>query len=675
LHISLQTRVTALVVLVVMAIVVSKSALDLYTNSTERETAAVYHLQMVTTMQSKALAGALWDYNVEHVTTILDGLAQEKSFVHGTVTDTKGKVVARDTLKPGAGKPGVGKPGAGKPGVGKPGAGKPGADKPGGGGTDAGAASHNVWSLEAPSIYEEGPRRETVGTLRATYSRQALDDAWWHQVVQSIETTLTVAVMTLIAVVLSLRFLTRPLRALTVTMGRLAAGETSVTVGATDRDDEIGEMARAVDVFRQNMIKADHLAAEQAAARSARARRQDAMERDTEAFGVSVAAVMTKLSGSSQGMRDAAEAMTQASTTVHQAAMKTSDDAGKSSRDLASAASAVEQLTSSFTEIAREVATATDMSRQAVRRAEASQATIQSLAESTTRIGDVVKLISSIASQTNLLALNATIEAARAGDSGKGFAVVAGEVKALAAQTAHATAEIASQIDAARGVTQETIAAMTDISGMIGRMDEISGAMATTVEQQGATAREIAAKVTTVAGATLQSAQAMGEVVSVAGQAGAASREVLAGASGIDDEASALRVEVERFLLMVRTDSGERRRFERLGAHGIKTRLFIPGHDAMQAAVADLSEGGAALRCDQSIAIGTALALELVEGGARVAAKVVRVSNDGVVGVAFSDDETVRSQIRRAMQAEPWLGALHSDGPGDETQRRWGAAA
>jgi methyl-accepting chemotaxis protein len=320
-----------------------------------------------------------------------------------------------------------------------------------------------VVGKSALDLYNNSAERETS----TVHSRQALDDAWWQQLAQSIEATITAAMVTLIAVVLSLRFLTRPLQALTVAIGRLAAGETSVPIAATDRHDEIGEMARAVDVFRRNMIKADQLSAEQVAARAARSRRQDAMERDTEAFGVSVAAVMAKLSSSSEGMRSAAEAMSRASTTVHQAATKTSDDGGTSSRDLASTASAIEQLTSGFTDITRQVATATDVSRQAVPRAEASQVTVQSLAESTARIGDVVSLIDSIASQTNLLALNATIEAARAGEAGKGFAVVAGEVKALAAQTAHATAEIAGQIDAARGVTQATIAAMTKIGSMI----------------------------------------------------------------------------------------------------------------------------------------------------------------------------------------------------------------
>jgi methyl-accepting chemotaxis protein len=645
LHVSLQARVTALIVLVVTAIVVGESALDLHANSAEREASMVYHLQLVTAMQSKALAGALWDYNVDHVTSIVDGLAQERTFVHAAVTDAKGQVVSRDTPRPGAAA------------------------------ADAGATSTNVWSFDAPSVFEEGARRETVGTLRATYSRQALDDAWWHQLVQGIEATMAAALMTLIAVLLSLRFLARPLQALTVAMGRLAAGDTSVPIAATDRGDEIGEMARAVDVFRQNMIRSDQLSAEQVEARAARSRRQDAMERDTEAFGVSVAAVMAKLSSSSESMRQAAAAMTRASTTVHQAATKTSDDAGTSSRDLASTASAVEQLTSGFTDITRQVATATEVSRQAVQRAEASQLTVQSLAESTARIGDVAHLINNIASQTNLLALNATIEAARAGDAGKGFAVVAGEVKALAAQTAHATAEIAGQIDAVRGVTRATIAAMTEIGSIIGRMDEISGAMATTVERQSVTAQEIAAKVTAVSGATVQSAQAMSEVVLIAGQAGAASQDVLVGTAGIDQETSALCAEVERFLVMVRTDSGERRRFERFGADSLKARLFIPGQHPVQVVIMDLSEGGAAVKSGQPIGVNTDLSVELIEGGSRIPAKVIRVSGGGIVGIAFGDNEMARAQISLVMEKSPSRGAIQGPGPHDETQLHAQAAA
>ena len=154
---------------------------------------------------------------------------------------------------------------------------------------------------------------------------------------------------------------------------------------------------------------------------------------------------------------------------------------------------------------------------------------MQGLSEATARIGDVVHLINDIASQTNLLALNATIEAARAGEAGKGFAVVAGEVKALAAQTAKATAEIGSQIDTVRTATSEAVTAMAEIGGIIGKINEVSAAIAAAVEQQNATTHEIAASVQAVSNATAGTAQAMEHVVSVADNAGSASRDVLTG--------------------------------------------------------------------------------------------------------------------------------------------------
>jgi methyl-accepting chemotaxis protein len=353
-------------------------------------------------------------------------------------------------------------------------------------------------------------------------------------------------------------------------------------------------------------------------------------------------------------MSNAARAMTQASATVHRSATDTSDGAAKSSHDLESTAAAVEQLTASFAEISRQVTTAAEVSRDAVARAGASQITVRGLSGATARIGDVVKLIETIASRTNLLALNATIEAARAGDAGKGFAVVAGEVKALAAQTAHATAEIGGQIDTVRGVTEAAVAAMTDIAATIERMDEVSGAMAAAVEEQSTTTREIAISVKSVSDATALSTRAMGEVVRVAGDAGSASRVVLSGATAIAGEAANLRSEVERFLQMVRTDAIERRRFERFSVSGLKARVLMPGGRSAGVAVTSLSEGGAAMLCDVPVAAATALSFEFAEGGLVVPAKVVRVEAGGAIAIAFDDEDAVRSRVRLAMRQEPW---------------------
>ena len=370
-----------------------------------------------------------------------------------------------------------------------------------------------------------------------------------------------------------------PLHAMTGVMTRLAAGDHSIDVPARDAKDEIGDMARAVEVFKRQAIDGERLAAEQAAARAARERRQVALEQHTRDFGTSVAGVMGSLAESSAKMRAAAEAMAAAATSVHTEAHATSAGAAKSSQDLTAVAAAVEELTSSVGEITRQVAASADVARQAVQRAEASQSTMKGLSDATARIGDVVHLISDIAGQTNLLALNATIEAARAGEAGKGFAVVASEVKTLAAQTGKATAEIGSQIEMVRAATAEAVEAMTEIGTIIGKIDEVSAAIAAAVEQQSATTREIASSVQAVSGATAASANAMEHVVGVADDAGASSRDVLAASSEIGREAETLRVEVDQFLTAVRDDgdSGERQRNERIEANGAVATLRAVG--------------------------------------------------------------------------------------------------
>jgi methyl-accepting chemotaxis protein len=462
--------------------------------------------------------------------------------------------------------------------------------------------------------------------------------------------SLIVIGLSAIAYIIVSRGVVRPINAVNRAMIGLANGDTTTEIPHVDRSDEIGGMAQAVAVFQRNMIDADRMAAQQEAARRARARRLDMMEQHTTEFGGSVTAVMTTLAGSAAGLVRAADAMANASTAVHDEASTTSDLAAKSSDDLTEVAAAIEQLTLSFQEISRQVTTASGVSRQAVQRADASRSTVRGLTESTARIGDVVALISDIAKHTNLLALNATIEAARAGEAGKGFAVVAAEVKALANQTAKATAEIGDQIDSVRTATEATIAAMTEISDMIGQMDTVSGMISNAVAQQTATTRTIAASVQSVSGATVRSAQAMGHVVVVADQTGAASREVLTGASDVGQEAATLRTQVDRFLEAVRNDSGERRRFERIDAGAIRATLRLPGQDAFAATVRDLSTGGAALACTQPIAVGVELSLELPAAGGAIIGTVIR-SDGGTVAIEFRTDDITRTRVEQVVRA------------------------
>jgi methyl-accepting chemotaxis protein len=445
------------------------------------------------------------------------------------------------------------------------------------------------------------------------------------------------------------RGIARPVTAMTATMKALAAGDMSIEVSGGGRKDEIGAMAAAVAVFKDHMIEADLLGAAQAAERAAKERRQVAMDQHTQDFGTSISGVMASLASAAGGMRQAADAMSQAASAVRDQASGTASGAGQSSQELVTVAAAIEQMTTSIDEIARQVAAAADVAREAVHHAETGQASIRGLAEATSRIGDVVGLISSIAGQTNLLALNATIEAARAGDAGKGFAVVAGEVKALAAQTAKATAEISSQITAIQGATSDAIAVVEQIGTVIGRMEHVSSAIASAVEEQSVTTREIAKSVQAVTTAVEGAARAMGEVVGNADQAGQVSQSVQAGADGISQQASKLRVEVDQFLHAVQTDTGDRRQYERLDGNGMMVTLRIPGRPAEQVTLGNMSRSGMAVGHRGQLPAGTEVEVILPGEGAPLSGRVVRTTPEGMMAILFRQDSTTLGRADQLM--------------------------
>jgi methyl-accepting chemotaxis protein len=445
------------------------------------------------------------------------------------------------------------------------------------------------------------------------------------------------------------RSIARPLVRASQVLAQLARRDYDFVLRQVTREDEIGALSRAMDTLRQALREADRIAAEQETAHVAKARQQAALQQHTQDFGNSIAGVMATLASSAEQMRGAAETMSEAARTVQTEASGTSDGATKSSRDLTTVVASIEQLKASVGEISRQLAEAAAVAHQAVQRAASSHATMLSLSDATAQIGDVVHLISDIASQTNLLALNATIEAARAGEAGKGFAVVAGEVKALAAQTAKATAEIGSQIETVRTATGEAVAAMADIGGIIGKINEVSAAISAAVEQQNATTAEIAASVQAVSSATAGTAQAMGHVVTVADNAGGVSREVLAGAAAIGREAGTLRSEVDQFLDAVRGDTmEERRHYERFVTNGVMVGVQTKGRNAIRAALRNISRGGAAIASDWTLPPGTALDVELPEANGTVPARVVRCG-DGELAVVFSSQPKAQAQIERAL--------------------------
>lgn len=344
-----------------------------------------------------------------------------------------------------------------------------------------------------------------------------------------------------------------PIRGMTAAMARLAGGDTSTIIPGVGRADEVGEMAEAVQVFKDNMIAADRLRAEQAQAEvRAAAQRKAEMHSLAGKFEDAVGEIVETLSSSSTELEAAAKTLSRTAENTQELSSVVSAASEEASTNVQSVASATEEMSSSVTEISRQVQEAARIAGAAVDQARKTNDRVNKLSQAATRIGDVVELINTIAGQTNLLALNATIEAARAGDAGRGFAVVASEVKALAEQTARATGEIGHQIGDIQAATQDSVVAIEEISGTIGRISEISSAIASAVEEQGAATQEISRNVQQAAQGTNQVASNITEVKHGATETGSASSQVLASAQMLSNDSARLKTELAKFLISVR---------------------------------------------------------------------------------------------------------------------------
>ncbi|NBC33963.1 MAG: HAMP domain-containing protein [Alphaproteobacteria bacterium] len=339
-----------------------------------------------------------------------------------------------------------------------------------------------------------------------------------------------------------------PVQAMTAAMRRLADGEKDTTIPATDHKDEIGEMAGAVKVFKDNMIKAEELSAAAARDREARDRRTARVDTLTAEFDTQIGALLETVAGSSGQMQGTATSLSATAEQATRQATACATASEQASSNVQTVATAAEELASSIQEIGRQVSRSTDIANSAVGEADRSNELVGNLSDAAEKIGQVVQLITSIAEQTNLLALNATIEAARAGDAGKGFAVVANEVKSLANQTAKATDEIAGQVSAIQGATSTTVEAIRGIGERIREMSEISTVVASAVEEQNSATQEIARNVQqAAAGATEVSTNIVG-VNDAAQETGRAASEVLDVSGHLSAKADELKVFVQRFL-------------------------------------------------------------------------------------------------------------------------------
>jgi methyl-accepting chemotaxis protein len=345
----------------------------------------------------------------------------------------------------------------------------------------------------------------------------------------------------------------RPIVQTTETMGRLAKHDLSAEIAGADRKDEVGSMARAVQVFKDSMVEGDRLAAEQKAEQERKEKRQVAIEGYIKTFDASVSGALDTLASASTEMQSTAQSMSATAEETSRQATAVAAASEQASANVQTVASAAEELSGSIAEISRQVSESSRIAGQAASDATETNAKVRALAEAAQKIGDVVKLINDIAGQTNLLALNATIEAARAGEAGKGFAVVASEVKSLATQTAKATDEIGGQIKAIQTATAESVTAIENITGTIGRINEIATTIASAVEEQGAATKEIARNVQQASAGTTEVSSNITGVTQAAGETGAASSQVLGAAGELAKQGETLRGDVGKFLADIRS--------------------------------------------------------------------------------------------------------------------------
>ncbi|HZR72595.1 methyl-accepting chemotaxis protein [Bradyrhizobium sp.] len=349
------------------------------------------------------------------------------------------------------------------------------------------------------------------------------------------------------------RGISGPLNHLRGRMERLANGELESAIPGTGRGDEIGKMAATVQIFKDNALRMREMEkAETETRERTMAERRSAMENLAGDFEKSVNGIVRSVSTAAAGMQTTAQSMTATASDASARAANVSAASQSASGNVGTVAAAAEELSSSVTEISRQVGRSSEIASQAVSDAERTNATVQVLSTGAEKIGEVVKLIHSIAAQTNLLALNATIEAARAGESGRGFAVVASEVKALANQTAKATEEISSQVEAMQQSTSDAVAAISGISRTIAQMSEITTSIATSIEQQGDATREIARNIQSVAAGSSEISAHIGGVTTAATATGTAASEVLENARELDKQSGMLRSAVDGFLAKVR---------------------------------------------------------------------------------------------------------------------------
>ncbi|SNY90677.1 methyl-accepting chemotaxis sensory transducer [Cohaesibacter sp. ES.047] len=390
--------------------------------------------------------------------------------------------------------------------------------------------------------------KKDEGATQERVNKQIDDLRLMMMLVGIIATSVGLVIAFLIA-----RSITKPVVSLTGVMVRLANNDLTVSVTGRERGDEVGSMAQAVEIFKQNGIRTRQLEEEQKQAKiEAEKEKHELMVKMADEFDAHVGSIVNAVSTASTELSATAKAMADVSIETESQATRASAASEQTSSNVRSVASATEEMTSTIADISQQVVQANNAARDAVEKVGETNGQIQWLAETSTKIGEVVEMISGIAEQTNLLALNATIESARAGAAGRGFAVVASEVKALAGQTAKATSDIGAKINEIQSATREASSSMEDVSHVIQTVNEISAVIASAMEEQNSATQEIASNVHQAAEGTQLVSENVSAVSSASKDAGAASAQVRSAAAELEQQSAFLKEEVAKFVTQVR---------------------------------------------------------------------------------------------------------------------------